>query len=351
MSNLRNGKFRSKVCSFYLIIFFKFDRFMISIIKKFGQVFIKSFKDFLDDGALKYSASLSYYTVFSIAPVLIIIIGMAGLFFGNEAVTGEVYNQFAGLMGPNVAELIQEAIKNIKLQGQSWTATIVGFGTLLIGATGVFAELQDSLNKIWSIKATAQNGWLKYLINRLISFSMVLTLGFLLMVSLLINALIALLSHQYFSKLSEWHWLSLMINNIIILGIVSLLFAFIFKFLPDVKLRWRDVMSGALFTALLFFIGKYLISTYLSQSSVASAFGAAGSLALMLLWVYYSSAILFFGAEFTKNYAVVFHNSVEANDYAAFVVTKKKELPTSADLSDVEAYKDKIANQEQQAGK
>ena len=308
---------------------------------KIGQVFVKSFKDFMADGALKYSASLSYYTVFSIAPVLIIIIGITGLFFGKEAVSGQIYYQFSDLMGPNVAQLIQDAIKNIKLEGQGWVATIVGFATLLVGASGVFAELQDSLNKIWSMKASAENGWLKYLTNRLISFSMVLTLGFLLIVSLLINALIALLSSHLFPGLHEWRWLSLLINNLIIIVIVTFLFAFIFKFLPDVKLKWSDVISGAFFTALLFFLGKYLIGTYLSTSAVASAFGAAGSLAFILVWVYYSSAILFFGAEFTKNYALIFHNAVEADDYAAFVVTKERELNADADLSKVEAHKNK----------
>ncbi len=316
---------------------------MIAKIKKFGQVISKSFKDFIADDALKYSASLSYYTVFSIAPMLIIIIGMAGIFFGEEAVSGEIFRQFSGLMGPNVAELIQQAIKNVKLSGQSWTATIVGFLTLLVGATGVFAELQDSLNKIWSLKTTVKKGWLQYLINRLISFSMVLTLGFLLMVSLLINALITLLSTRYLTVLNDWQWLSFIINNAIILGIVTLLFAFIFKFLPDVRLRWANVASGAFFTAILFSIGKYLIGTYLSQSAIASAFGAAGSLALILLWVYYSSSILFFGAEFTKNYAIIFDKPVEADVYATFVVTKEKELPSDANVGNVEEIKDKQA--------
>ena len=314
---------------------------MKHFIHKIWQVLVKSFKDFMADGALKYSASLSYYTVFSIAPVLIIIIGITGLFFGREAVSGQIYYQFSDLMGTKVAQLIQDAIQNIELEGQSMVATVVGFVTLLVGASGVFAELQDSLNKIWSVKATAQNGWLKYLINRLISFSMVLTLGFLLIVSLLINALISLLSNHLLPALSEWQWLSLIINNIIIIVIVTLLFAFIFKFLPDVKLKWTDVLSGAFFTALLFFLGKYLIGTYLSQSAIASAFGAAGSLALILLWVYYSSAILFFGAEFTKNYALISKNHVEPDDYAAFVLTKEKELNSGTDICEVEDQKNK----------
>ncbi len=313
---------------------------MVSRLKKLGQILVKTTKDFFSSDALKYSASLSYYTVFSITPMLIIIIGMSSLFFGQEAVSGEIYNQFAGLMGSNVALLIQDTIKNVKLEGQSWAATIIGFITLILGATGVFSELQDSLNKIWSIKVDAKKGIMRYLMNRLISFSMVLTLGFLLIVSLLINALIVLLSSHYFPGLSEWKWLSLIINNLIILGIVTILFACIFKFLPDARLKWSNVLWGATFTAFLFLGGKYLIGTYLSNSAVASAFGAAGSLALILLWVYYSSAILFFGAEFTKNFTNMLEGPVKADNYAAFVVNKEKELPPNANSAQVEAHKD-----------
>lgn len=313
----------------------------MTTIKQFAEVILKSFKDFIADDALKYSASLSYYTVFSLAPVLIIIIGMAGLFFGEEAVSGEIYHQFSDLMGSTVAQFVQDAIKNIKLQGQSWRATIVGIVTLIIGATGVFAELQDSLNKIWSLKVTVERGWLKYLWNRLLSFSIILTLGFLLIVSLLINALIQLLTNKYFTILNDYQWASLVINNAIILAIVTFLFAFIFKFLPDAAIRWRDVTTGAFFTAILFSIGKYLIGSYIAQSAAATAFGAAGSLALVLLWVYYSSAIVFFGAEFTKNYALEFGTPIKADTYATFVVTKEKELSANADVNQMEIEKEK----------
>ena len=217
------------------------------------DVIIKTFKDFIADDALKFSASLSYYSVFSIAPVLIIIIGLTRLFFDEQAVSTEIYKQFSELMGDDAAKTVQQAIYSIKHQQQSLLTTIIGTVTLLVGATGVFTELQDSLNKIWSVKTTVTKGWLKYLINRLISFSMILTLGFLLMVSLLINALIALLSNRYFTVLNEWQWLSLLINNLIILIIVTFLFAFIFKFLPDVKLRWRNVITGAFFYLYLVF--------------------------------------------------------------------------------------------------
>ncbi len=318
---------------------------MIDILKKYIDVIIKSFKDFIADDALKFSASLSYYSVFSIAPVLIIIIGLTRLFFDEQSVSTEIYKQFSELMGDDAAKTVQQAIYSIKHQQQSLLTTIIGTVTLLVGATGVFTELQDSLNKIWSVKTTVTKGWLKYLINRLISFSMILTLGFLLMVSLLINALIALLSNRYFTVLNEWQWLSLLINNLIILIIVTFLFAFIFKFLPDVKLRWRNVITGAFFTSILFFIGKYLIATYLSKTIAATAFGAAGSLALILLWVYYSSAILFLGAEFTKNYALANHTHIEADEFAHFVVTKEKQLSEHTDAQKVEDIKEVIKEQ------
>lgn len=293
-------------------------------LKSISRIIIQSFRDFFSDDVLKYSASLSYYTVFSITPMLVIIIGLAAIFFEEKVVSGEVSYQLSALMGTNAAELVQQSIQNIKLKGQGELTTIISIGTLLIGATGVFSELQDTLNKIWSIKVTAKRGIVKYLLNRLLSFSMVITLGFLLIVSLLINTVISIISRSFFPFLTEWKLLSLVINNTVIFGIVTLLFGFIFKFLPDVKLKWKDVMSGAVFTTILFFIGKYLIGTYLANSNSSTVFGGAGALAIVLLWVYYSSAILFFGAEFTKNYILVFNKNREADDYATFVTVSEE---------------------------
>ena len=316
---------------------------MLATLKIYAKILVKSFHDFLDDNALKFSASLSYYTVFSIAPVLIIIIGVSGLFFGREAVTGELFHQFSRMIGDRAASLLQDAISNVELEGQSGLATIIGVLTLLVGSTGVFTELQDSLNKIWSLKATPKRGWLHYLSNRLISFSMVLTLGFLLMVSLLINAIISLISDHFFAQYNLWAWVTQMINISIIVAIITILFAFIFKFLPDAKLRWRDVWAGALFTTTLFLGGKFAIGFYLSKSAIATTFGAAGSLALILAWVYYSSAILFFGAEFTKNYALQFGKRILPDDYATFVVNSEKELPINCDARKMTVEKEKSA--------
>ena len=314
------------------------------IMKNLFHIFIQSAKDFCNDNALKFSASLSYYTTFSIAPMLIIIIGLAGLFFGREAVEGEVYQQFAGLIGPNAATLLQTAIQNVQITGQGLLATIIGTVTLLIGATGVFTELQDSLNIIWSLKAKPRKGIVQYLLKRMVSFSMVLTLGFLLIVSLLINTVINLLSERLFAANAEWTWITRSINVAVIVAIVTALFAFIFKFLPDAKIAWRHVWVGAIFTSVLFLLGKFAIGYYLSASSIASSFGAAGSLAILLAWVYYSSAILFFGAEFTKNYSIANGDKIVPDDYATFVVSDEKELPEGCDIQQMNAEKEALAS-------
>ncbi len=308
---------------------------MIKTTKELFGIFVQSAKDFSDDNALKFSASLSYYTTFSIAPMLIIIIGVAGIFFGKEAVEGEVYEQFAGLIGPTAAELLQTAISNIQISGQSWLATTIGIVTLLVGATGVFAELQDSLNLIWSLKAKPQNGLLKYLINRVISFSMVLTLGFLLIVSLVVNTVISLLSEKLYAMYPDWTWVTSILNVVLIVVTVTVLFAFLFKFLPDAKIAWKHVWAGSIFTTVLFLLGKFAIGYYLSNSAIASSFGAAGSLAILLAWVYYSAAILFFGAEFTKNYSITQGFKIKPDSYADFVVSEEVALPHNSTLQQV----------------
>lgn len=307
----------------------------MAFFKTFYQVLIQSFKDFVKDNAMKFSASLSYYTAFSIAPILIIIIGLAGVFFGKESVQGEVYRQFSGLIGSGAAEMVQNSINAIKVTGKSWVATGIGIVTLLLGASGVFTELQDSLNQIWYLKAKPKSGIISYLTSRLISFSMVLTLGFLLMVSLLINTVLNLLSERFLSANEEWAWITLSLNVLMIITIVTILFAFMFKFLPDANIKWRHVWVGSLFTTSLFLLGKFAIGFYLSNSSITTTFGAAGSLAILMAWVYYSSAILFFGAEFTKNYSIAKGHRIEPDAYANFIVKEEKELPKGTGVCEV----------------
>lgn len=261
--------------------------------------------EFMEDNGLKLSASLSYYTVFSMAPLLIIIISLAGIFFGEEAVQGRIYGQINGLVGNMAAVQIQEIIKNVKDARHNGTGAIIGFVILLVGSSGVFAEIQDSINYIWSVRAKPKHGWLKLIINRLLSFSLIASVGFLLLVSLLVNAIIDLLNERLMFIFADTTvYLLYALNFTLLFAIISCLFALIFKVLPDAHIHWRDAFVGAFFTALLFIGGKALISFYLSTSKIGETYGAAASIILILLWVYYSSIILYFGAVFTKLYAM-----------------------------------------------
>lgn len=280
--------------------------------------------DFIEDNGMKLSASLSYYTIFSIGPVLIIMISLAGLFYGREAVEGKIYYQLNGVLGSNAALQIQEIIRNIEHSQLSTSGAILGVGILLVGATGVFTEIQDSINYIWSVKAKPQKGWLKLLINRVISFSLIISFGFILLVSLIIHALVDLLYDKIINLFDEATvYIFQMINYVFLFLIITTLFAIIFKILPDARINWRDAFVGAGFTAALFIIGKYLIGLYISNSNVGVTFGAAASIVLILLWVYYSSIILYFGAEFTKVYALTFGSGIEPDKTAVFIVKQE----------------------------
>ena len=272
--------------------------------KGIWEVLKNSFKGFGDDKVTKLSGSLAYYTVFSMAPLLIMIISLCGIFLGREAVEGTIYKQLAGFVGSDTAAQLQDMIKSASLAGKSKIAAIIGGITLLVGATTVFAEIQDSINGIWGLKPKPKRGWLKMLQNRFLSFSVIVSLGFLLLVSLGITAVIDGFSERlraYFPEVTVV--LFYIINVAITLLVTSLIFGVIFKVLPDAKIKWRDVIAGAIATSLLFMIGKFAISFYISKSNVGTTYGAAGSMVILLLWVYYSSIILYFGAEFTKAYA------------------------------------------------
>ena len=289
-----------------------------------------AFTAFNDDNALKLSASLSYYTVFSLSPMLIIIISLCGLFFGEEAVRGQIDEQIRGLVGQQAAVQIQDLIKKAELTDQSGFAAVIGLVTLFIGATGVFAEIQDSINYIWSLKAKPKQSWLKYITNRFLSFSLIVSVGFLLLVSLAINAALGALNgylERFFSEGTVV--LFYVLNQVLVFAVISSLFAIIFKVLPDGYLRWKDAYFGAAFTAILFMVGKFAIGAYLANSGVANTYGAAGSVILILLWVYYTSAILYFGAEFTKVYAQRFGKKITPKPHAVLVQKKEVERPQS----------------------
>jgi membrane protein len=288
-----------------------------NIAKKIGYLLKETFREFIDDKALQLSAALSYYTFFALPPLLIIIISISGLFFGAEAVRGEIFGQINGMVGNNAALQIQEIIRNVKLSQHNTFITSIGVIILLIGASGVFAEIQDSLNYIWGIKAKPKRGLIKFIKNRLMSFSMIASAGFLLLVSLIINSLMDVLNKGLAAHFPlDTIYLFYTINVLIVFIIITLLFTLIFKTLPDGKVALRDSIIGASFTAFLFMGGKFAIGAYLGSSAITSVYGAAGSVILILVWVYYSAIILYFGAEFTKVYAQTLGNKIIPYEYS-----------------------------------
>ncbi|MDO9254890.1 MAG: YihY/virulence factor BrkB family protein [Bacteroidales bacterium] len=295
--------------------------------KKIWYLLRETFNGFMDDDGMKLSAALSYYTIFSLPPLLIIIISLSGYFFGAEAVKGEVFGQINGLVGNAAALQIQEIIKNVKLSHSNTFATIFGAIILLVGASGVFAEIQDSINFIWGLKAKPKRGIVKFIKNRLMSFSMIGSVGFLLLVSLIINSVMDVLNTRlavFFPKDSIY--LFYVSNLLLVFFIITLLFTVIFRTLPDGKVVLRDCLIGAAFTSFLFMIGKFAIGAYLGQSSIASWYGAAGSVILILVWVYYSAIILYFGAEFTRVYAETHGGKIIPNGYAVQIIKHKIEI-------------------------
>ena len=301
--------------------------------RSWWQILKISFNEFINDNAIKLSASLSYYTIFSLAPMLIIIISFAGMFFGRDAIQGKIYEQIRGLIGNQAALFIQEIIANIERSKHSVTGAIIGILALLIGATGVFTEIQGSINYIWSVRAKPRKGWLKFIMNRLISFSLVIAFGFILMVSLTMNALMDLLSDRlqlYFHNLAVV--LIYTINLALIFVVITITFAIIFKVLPDARIRWRDAFTGAIFTAILFLGGKFLIGLYLGHSKIGLTYGAAASFVILILWVYYSSIILYFGAEFTKVYAIHRGSGIRPSDTSVFIIKKETREVGSSSL-------------------
>jgi membrane protein len=305
------------------------DRMKKFSFKGLWKVLKQSFVGFADDKIMKLSASLAYYTVFSMGPLLIVIIYVCSLFFGREAIEGTIYGQIQSFVGSDTAKQVQDIIKNASIGEKGQVAAIIGVITLLIGATSVFAEIQDSINSIWGIKPKPKKGWLKLLVNRLLSFSVIVSLGFLLLVSLGISYLVEALSKSLSRAFPDVTVVIFYILNLVLsLAVISTLFAVIFKVLPDAKIKWRDVIAGSIATAILFMLGKFAISFYIGQSDVGSTYGAAGSLVVLLIWIYYSSIILYFGAEFTKAYAVEYGSAIHPNHYA--VITRQVEVEDDA---------------------
>lgn len=277
-------------------------------IKTTWKFIVAVFDKWIDDKAPKLGASLSFYTMFSLAPLFIIAISVAGLLFGPDAARGELVGQIQGLIGREGAEVVQTALSNTDDTQSGVIAIVISLVTLIIGSTFVFIELQDSLDIIWRVKPKPSRSIIRGLIvDRLLSFAIVIGTGFLLLVSLVLSALISALSNYVSDSIIPIPFYVLdLINLVLSLIIIFLLFAMIYKILPDIHIRWKDVWKGAFVTAVLFVLGKYLIGLYLGTSSLSSTYGAAGSLVVLLLWIYYSSMILFLGAEFTYVYTTMY---------------------------------------------
>ncbi|TJY62461.1 YihY/virulence factor BrkB family protein [Sphingobacterium alkalisoli] len=298
--------------------------------KGFGQLLVDTGNGFIEDKCMKLSASLAYYTVFSIGPLIIILIWALGFFYGNLVDTSigareEVMDELNGLLGRDITILLEGAIQKISFENRSNIGLVIGISTLVITSTTIFLDIQVSINEIWRVKPKPKKGWLKLIINRLISFSMILGLSFLLMASLLISSIIGVFTSHLEKLLDNWNiqlWDSL--NTGITFLVIAVLFGFIFAVLPDARVRFKDILGGSLFTAFLFMVGKYGISFYLSNNATATAYGAAGSIIILLAWVYYSAAILYFGAEFTKEYAIKYGRGIQPASFA--VLVKQTEL-------------------------
>ena len=279
---------------------------------------MQSINGWLEDRALRFSAALAYYSIFAMAPLIIISISVAGLIFGEQAARGQVYQQINWLLGSKGAVEIQTLIQASSDTSKSIVATVVGIITLLVGASGVFGQLKDALNSIWGVRLKPGAGIISSVKEYLFNFSMVLGVGFLLIISLLLSAVL----HSLNSFLTGYLPLPSFVGPLTAAGsfvVVLLLFALIFKVLPDVEIGWEDVWIGATVTAILFTLGKFLIGLYLGTSSIGSSFGAAGALILILVWVYYSTTIFLLGAEFTKAYADRYGSGINPNRHACFV--------------------------------
>lgn len=279
------------------------------------KILLQAAKAWNDDKVFKHSAAVSFFTLFSLAPITIIAMSLAGVFLGREMAGQQLELQLTQLVGSASAQMIMGAAKASQTASEGWWATVLGIVLMLVGATTVFGQLQGSFNEIWGVRTRPnKSGWLVLVLHRLLSLAMVLTLGFLLLISLVLTTLLTSALKRF-----DASW-GLQITDVAVsLVVVSVMFALLFKIMPDVRLRWRDVWLGAIITAGLFTIGRYAIALYLGHSTIASIYGTAGSLVALLIWVYYSCAILFFGVEFIRAYRACLHHPVEPKETAVLI--------------------------------
>ncbi len=284
----------------------------------FWQILKASGASFQNHDGLKLSASLAFYSIFSLGPMMLIIIFVSNLFWSRQAIDGTIYKNISGLVGDDPAREIQEIIKDSSINGHNFIA-LISFLTLLIAATSIFTEMQGSINMIWNLKVRSGGGWILALKDRLVSFLLIAGLGLLLLVVLIINGLL----EGFMSKLQDMFPATVMtiyvLNLLLTMLVVALLFGVVYKVLPDAVIPWKDAAVGAIFAAVLFMIGKFGITLYIHSTDLGSAYGAAGSLVVLLFWIYYSSVVLYFGAAFTKSHALAHGAAIEPKEYAMTV--------------------------------
>ncbi len=283
-------------------------------------------RSFIRDNAMLYAASIAFYAIFSLPAVLILVVFMGSVFYGEQAVQGQLHDQMNIHVGPNIAQQLENILKNVEISGKGAIARTVGILTLLFSATTVFVNIQLALNEIWGVRAKPRKGWLKLVLDRIFSFAVVGSLGFILLATLMVDAFLDI-SEPYLVRFFSDYTVYLLqtASFVLLVGLLTLVFTTVFKVLPDARVRWRDVWVGALFTTMLFVLGKELIGLYLRTSSLSSTYGAAGSLVLLLIWIYYSSVIFLVGAEFTKSYSQRVGHAIHPKRNAVKVIKKEVE--------------------------
>jgi membrane protein len=286
--------------------------------------FRTTLKTFIAENCLRYSASLSYYTIFSLAPLLIITISLLGFVFGRQAMEGRIFSEIRSQVGDVAALQIQQMFQHIVAEQDSFVARVAGIIIMVIGITAVFTEVQDAINHIWKLKSIPKLNRKKYYIKRVISLGIFSVIGFILILSLIINLLIDILGNYLIDLFAGAGVVMIFaINRVFIIAVVAVLFTFMFKYLPDGIVKWNDAIKGAVFTSIFFMIGKAVIGYFLGNFITTSTYGAAGSLVVLLLWIYYSSVIVYFGATFTKVYAYLYGGKIIPRPYAVHVETKE----------------------------
>ena len=303
---------------------------MANKLRKFWNILVDAGWEFVDDNASKLSASLAYYTLFSIGPLLLVIITLLGFFYSRAYITTEIFDHMRSIVGLTATSELQSILENISHQTNKTLLGIIGILVFVFGATGIFSEIQGSINYIWSIKAKPKRSWLKYITDRLLSLLLVIGMAFLLLITVFITLLIDIISGRLKPILGDADTILLKVVNFGLLFIVvTLVFMIIFKVLPDGRIRWKDALIGAIVTSILFLIGKYIISYYLSFSKSMNLYGAATSIILLLSWVYYSSMILYYGATFTEVYAHRYGKGIVVSDKAVHIIKEEKSALTS----------------------